>query len=133
MDIGISIIAFVLLVGLGLVVRDVRRRGALNRLSKREAFDDNQIYEHFYAQSDFGQPEVMELWHEVADVLRVPAEKMRPEDKLGKDVGVYWLTSEELDELGEIAQRRAKQKGLSFEPESIQTVDDYVRLLLTHT
>jgi len=57
----------------------------------------------------------------------VPAERLRPNDRFGKDVGVYWITSDELDELAAKGRKRAKELGLTVDLEKLSTVDEYVR------
>jgi hypothetical protein len=119
----------VLLVSLGLIVRATKKRNIDTALAAREALTDEEIYRRFYASLGLNKTEVIELWHEIAEILRVPAERMRPSDKFGKDIGTYWITSEELDILSTAAQQRAKLRGLTIDLASIKTVDDYVKRL----
>jgi hypothetical protein len=119
----------VLLISLGLIVRATKKRNIDTALATREALTDEEIYRRFYASLGLNKTEVIELWHEIAEILRVPAERMRPSDKFGKDIGAYWITSEELDILSTAAQQRAKLRGLTIDLASIKTVDDYVKRL----
>jgi hypothetical protein len=119
----------VLLISLGLIVRATKKRNIDTALAAREALTDEEIYRRFYASLGLNKTEVIELWHEIAEILRVPAERMRPSDKFGKDIGAYWITSEELDILSTAAQLRAKLRGLTIDLASIKTVDDYVKRL----
>jgi hypothetical protein len=119
----------VLLVSLGLIVRATKKRNIDTALAAREALTDEEIYRRFYASIGLNKTEVIELWHEIAEILRVPAERMRPSDKFGKDIGTYWITSEELDILSTAAQQRAKLRGLTIDLASIKTADDYVKRL----
>jgi hypothetical protein len=119
----------VLLISLGLIVRATKKRNIDTALAAREALTDEEIYRRFYASLGLNKTEVIELWHEIAEILRVPAERMRPSDKFGKDIGTYWITSEELDILSTAAQQRAKLRGLTIDLASIKTVDDYVKRL----
>lgn len=98
-------------------------------LQQREALDDNLIYSRFYLASGIEKASVQELWHEVANTLKIPAELLRPTDRFGKEIGVSLITSEELDYLGELALKRAKADGRSIDLKSIRSVDDYVRAL----
>ena len=129
MNIWIAVIAAFALAGLGFAVRSVKTRRSLSVLQEREALSDDEIYQRFYASSGLDKAIVIEIWHEVAHVLRVPAERLRPTDRFGKDVGAHWITSEELDALGVLAQQRAKRQGLPIDLASIETVDDYVNKL----
>lgn len=107
----------------------IKRKLSLSALDTREALSDDEIYRHFYAGSGLSKAAVIDVWHEVARTLHVPAERLQPTDRFGKDVGVYWITSEELDTLGVVAQERAKRQGVTVDLASIETVDDYVKRL----
>ncbi|WP_374088070.1 hypothetical protein [Methylomicrobium lacus] len=129
MELWIFLTIVVLLISLGLIVRATKKRNIDTALAAREALTDEEIYRRFYASLGLNKTEVIELWHEIAEILRVPAERMRPSDKFGKDIGTYWITSEELDILSTAAQQRAKLRGLTIDLASIKTVDDYVKRL----
>lgn len=129
MNIWIAVTAALLLVGLGFAIRGVKKRKAVALLEEREDLTNDEIYQRFYVSSGFEKTEVIELWHEVARVLCAPPGRLRPTDKFGKEIGVYWITSEELDALGAMAQQRAKLRGISVDLASIRTVDDYVKRL----
>lgn len=129
MNTWLAATAALLLGGLGFSVRGLMKRKADSLLEGREALTDDEIYQRFYASSSLGKETVIGLWHEVAHVLRVPAGRLRPTDKFGKEVGAYWITSEELEVLGATAQQRANRQGVAVDLASIQTVDDYVRQL----
>jgi hypothetical protein len=117
----------VMIASLGVAVPRRRRQLALKALLAREALDDDAVYSRFYAGAGLSKSEVLKSWHDIADTLRVPAERLRPDDRFGTDVGVYWITSDELDELAEKGRKRAKELGLTVDPEKLSTVDEYVR------
>lgn len=129
MSAWIAATAALLLVGVGFAVRGLKKRKAAALLEGRESLTDDEIYQRFYASSGFEKAAVIELWHEVARVLRAPAGQLRPTDKFGKEVGTYWITSEELDVLGATAQQRANRQEIAIDLASIQTVGDYVKQL----
>jgi len=133
MSMWIAAIAAVALAAVGVAVRSGKVRQSLSVLDTREALSDDEIYQRFYAASGLSKAAVIDVWHEVARVLRVPAERLQPTDRFGKDVGVHWITSEELDALGAVAQERAKRQGLAIDLASIETVDDYVKRLASRT
>lgn len=108
-------------------LRRNRHERGLNALVDRESLSDVQIYKQFYAVGDFDEPEVRVLWNEVANTLRVPADKLRPRDRFGTDIGVGFITSEELDALGDSAAQRAREQGMQIDIASIATVDDYIK------
>jgi hypothetical protein len=122
-------IGAVALAAIGFAVRSRKVKQSLSVLDTREALSDDEIYRRFYAASGLSKAAVIDVWHEVARVLRVPAERLQPTDRFGKDVGVHWITSEELDALGVVAQERARRQGLTVNLALIETVDDYVKCL----
>ena len=117
----------IVIASLGIAVPWRRRQSALKVLLAREALDDDAVYSRFYANAGLPKAEVLRTWHDIADTLRVPAERLRPDDRFGKDVGVYWITSDELDELAAKGRKRAKELGLTVDLEKLSTVDEYVR------
>lgn len=129
MSIWMAVLGAMALTVVGLVVRLRKKRQSLSVLVEREALSEDEIYQHFYATSGLSKAAVSDVWHEVAHVLQVPGEHLRPSDILGKDIGSHWITSEELDALGVVAQKRAKRQGIAIDLESIKTIDDYVRHL----
>ncbi|WP_143708277.1 hypothetical protein [Ralstonia pickettii] len=122
------IAAFAIAVGGGAaLLRRKRRQGSLHALSERESLSDAEIYKQFYAGGNFDEAAVRAVWNEIAETLRVPADKLRPTDKFGADIGASFITSEELDTLGELAAQRAARHGKEVDISAIATVDDYVK------
>jgi len=109
------------------LLRRKRRQASLDALSGRESLSDIEIYRQFYAAGNFDEAGVRSAWNEIAETLRVPADKLRPTDKFGTDIGVRFITSDELDTLGELAARRASRHGKKVDVSAIATVDDYVK------
>jgi hypothetical protein len=108
------------------ITRLAKMKKSLSSLRKREILSDDEIYERFYALSGLNKTTVIEIWHEIADALDVPAGYIRPYDIFGENIGVYWITSEELDALSNLAERRMKRQKLSVDLVLIKTVDNYV-------
>ncbi|AXW22529.1 hypothetical protein [Ralstonia solanacearum] len=128
----ILIAAFAIAIGGGAaLLRKNRRQHSLGALSDRESLSDVEIYKQFYAGGNFDEAAVRSAWNEVADTLRVPADKLRPTDKFGTDIGVWSFTSEELDTLGELAAQRAARQGKEIDIAALATVDDYVKAFAT--
>nr|DAP29575.1 MAG TPA: hypothetical protein [Inoviridae sp.] len=105
------------------------RKAKSMKLQERHIMDDNALYLRYYADSGIPQARVQELWHEVANALRVSPGLLRPEEQLGKDIGTWSITSEDLDYLSQLAIKRAKVDGKSIDLQAIKCVDDYVRAL----
>jgi hypothetical protein len=127
MEVELVAVVVVLLGGAGLIVPWLRRRRAMAALNARESLSDDEVHRRYYASAGLQKDVVLELWHEVAVTLRVPPDKLRPEDRFGKEVGVYWITSEALDELASKGRKRGKASGLDVDLEKIGTVDGYIK------
>jgi hypothetical protein len=122
------IAAFAIAVGGGAeLLHRKHRQASLHALSERESLSDIEIYKQFYAGGNFDEVAVRSAWIEIAETLRVPADKLRPTDKFGTDIGVWFITSDELDTLGELAAQRAARLGKEVDVSAIATVDDYVK------
>lgn len=121
----IVVVGVIVLAAFGLAMPWRRRQLALKKLLAREPLDDEAVYSRFYAGLPKG--EVLRTWHDVADTLRVPADRIRPEDRFGKEIGVYWITSDDLDALASKGRKRAQELGLTVDLEKLSTVDEYVR------
>lgn len=119
----------ILLAGGGVAtISYVFRRRAARVLHGREALQDKDIYSRFYADSGLPASTVAELWHEVADALRLPYDKLRPADRFGQELGGgYLLTSEELDVLAAMARDRASKRQTTVDLSTLKTLDDYIR------
>ena len=127
MNIYVISLVTLVFVGIGLAFRFKKENKPLRMLNERNSLSNEEIYDKFYSSSGLDKGLVIELWHEIAKALRVPAQKLIPTDAFGKDVGAYWITSESLDHLSELARKRSEMLGLSTDLSSIKTVDDYVK------
>jgi len=123
----ILVIGAIVIAAIGFAIPWNRRQVALKNLLARDALDDEAVYSRFYASTGLPKAAVLEVWHDIADTLRVPADRLRPSDRFGKDIGVYWITSDDLDALAAKGRKRAKERGLSVDLEKLATVDEYVR------
>ena len=123
----IVVVGAILIAVVGLAIPWNRRQVALTKLLARDALDDDAVYSRFYATAGLAKAEVLEVWHEVAETLRVPAGQLRPDDRFGKDVGTYWITSDDLDVLATKGRHRAQRLGLTIDFGQLGTVDQYVR------
>jgi hypothetical protein len=119
--------AAAVIVAMGLSIPWFRRRAEQRKLLAREALDNEAIYSRFYASAGLPRDQVFELWGEVAETLGVPPDRLRPEDRFGKDVGTYWIMSDALDELAKKGRQRAQQLGVTIDLKTLATVDQYVR------
>lgn len=119
--------AAAVIAAMGLGIPWVKRRAEHRKLLAREALDNETIYSRFYASAGLPRGQVIELWDEVAETLGVPSDRLRPEDRFGRDVGTYWITSDALDDLAKKGRQRVQQLGLTVDLKALATVDQYVR------
>jgi hypothetical protein len=105
------------------------RKKELRRLSERDSLQLEELYARYYADSGLSRKSFLEVWNKIADTLAVPAEKLRPADRFGEDIGVYVGVSDKLDTLSELAHERAERRRIQVRLETLATVDDYVRTL----
>lgn len=96
-------------------------------VDSRESLSFDEIFQNFYSSGEFDKTKVMELWGEIAQTLGVSEEKMRPTDRFGKEIGVYLITSEELDALAILAKKKATKNNLIVNFRELTTVDEYIR------
>ena len=75
----------------------------------------------YYA--NLGLVSVTEIWCEIAATLKLLPRKLRPGDRFGDDVGTYMLTSDELDTLTELGEKRAKWLGIDVQFEKNAIVE----------
>lgn len=96
----------------------------------RDSLSPDQFYETFYASSDLDRELVVELLIHLAQELRIPVEKVRPEDRFAVELAPRkgddwdWGYGLLLYELKSMA--RSKKKVISHK---IGTVDDYLRAM----
>jgi hypothetical protein len=84
------------------------------------------MYDLYFREYGFNRNDVLSLLNEIAHTLGIPVGALRPNDRLGKDVGGGCVTTPELDTLSELALERATASGKSTNIENINTVSDYI-------
>lgn len=127
MNYWVVVAAAITIAVMGYIIRSMRQRNAVKHLEERTDLTDEEIFQRFYAPINLDFSSVIELWKEIATNLKVPAGRMRPDDKFGTAIGAHWITSEELDVLSEIARKRAEHQGKKTDLATIKTVDEYIR------
>jgi hypothetical protein len=102
-------------------------RRKTNTFRARSELTDEQIYHSYFSDTGLQPSVVLKLWREAAHTFNVPPGKLRPSDRFGKELGGFWITSEELDALADIATRHAQKFSATVDLQSIITLGDYVR------
>ena len=118
------------------VVLEYRRAGGRldkkrARIADRASIPINQIYQRFYAGTGLIESDMMALWLEVGRTLELDPEKMRPSDRFDREYASVpgYPVPDELDELEDIFHCHCEQRKIEYNPESIETLDDYIRIL----
>lgn len=116
----------------GLVVlfllKSLRTKEITSRFGNRRKLTSAEIWDAYYSTSDLKKTAVAEIWGEVAETLNVPAEIMRPKDKLTDyRVSSDGILTPDLDLLSKKAVARISRLDMNVKIETIITVDDYVR------
>ncbi len=101
-----------------------------DKLREREALSPTDFYDQYYTRSGLDKETVVELLEHVADELRLPSGKLRPEDRFseelspGEDHGWdsgYGVLIFELQSL-------AKKRGVAVD-RRVDSLDDYIRIM----
>jgi hypothetical protein len=109
---------------------DVLEKRRVKRMfAEREALNNDSMYSLFFANSGLSAPFVAELLREIAELLEISPGKLRPSDRFGHEIGmrIFVRSSDVLDALASIANRRAKKYNNSINLEDIKTIDEYVK------
>jgi hypothetical protein len=127
MDSILTFVAVLGLAGIGLIVATLKRERDRKVFSSRESIRPTDVYTQYYRELGSSETEFLDVWNEIATTLKVPADKLRPTDRFGEQIGAYLITSEELDVLAQLATRRAQNRRSRIEIDKLKSVDDYVR------
>jgi hypothetical protein len=103
----------------------------LKRLRNREDIPMDAIYSQFFSGANLQKDMVLELWNEVATLLRVPPGKLRPSDRFDKELapgGVWLRLDDDAVEVNLAARSRLKKVGAKTDFSAIQTLRDYIEL-----
>jgi hypothetical protein len=98
-------------------------------LSSREELSNDQIYERYYGHSNLAKESVLRSWHEIAETLKLPAGKLRPDDRFGEQLIGRYPTDNELDALSDIVASHFRAASLEPNIDLIKTVDDYIKAI----
>jgi hypothetical protein len=103
----------------------------LKRLRNREDIPMDAIYNQFFSGANLPKDMVLELWNEVATLLRVPPGKLRPSDRFDKELapgGVWLRLDDDAVQVNLSAQFRLKSVGAKTSFSAMQTLRDYIEL-----
>lgn len=129
-DMSFLAISIAIALTLWLVIKLLTRLEHKRLLIERGKMTIDEIYDAWYESSGISRADFAEIWTELASTLEMDPRILRPNDRFGVDIARPKITTDELDTLAEIAERRLKAMGSApASLESVGTIDDYVRLV----
>jgi len=102
------------------------------RFEKRETKTLKEIFENYYANLNFDESEFIKTWNEIASILKLDPQKLRPEDRFKDELSPVkgYFVEDELSDLEEYLRIKCQKKDISFKGEKIKTLDELIRILL---
>lgn len=129
----VAIVMILILGGAAAIVSILHvRRARLKRISHREPLSPEQIFSRFYEEKGLRKEAVISIWREIANILALPAEKLRPTDKFNdelKPLAEWHFYDDHLEHLLVWASKYARKRGAEIDLREFKTVDDLVRRL----
>jgi hypothetical protein len=121
------------IVGLGLFIDSARLHAKRARIANRQKMTIDELYDTYYSATQISKDKVVYYWGVIASLLRLDPQKLRPTDRFAVELAP--VNGKELsDEIEDVAQflvDESKEKGFSFSPEKVKTMDDAIKLLTT--
>ena len=112
-------------------VRKERRK----RFAHRQELSLEEIYRRYFAAESLPKERVIETWQRLAQHLEIPPGKLRPSDTFAEDLAPPkgWEFDDELYVILDELEKDLKKGNFQIDPNSIQTVGDYVRFYAKRT
>jgi hypothetical protein len=108
--------------------------GRARRFSSRNDVDVETLHAASYGNSNVSKAQLEEGLKEIASTLGVPMLKLRPSDRFKVELAAEagWEADDGLNVLTTLAERRlARKDGSPIPVEKIETVDDYIRIVMS--
>jgi hypothetical protein len=109
--------------------RRTRRRA---RIVERSPLPVEQVYSMYYRDSGLQEADLMQHWLEVAEILDLDPQKMRPTDRFDVEyaaVATFSFPGDELEDLHDRMLDICAQRGIPAPSNLPGTLDQYVKLL----
>jgi len=104
------------------------RKYRRKRMEHRPNLSDEDIFQQFYAGSEFPKKQVLDFWHQISDVFHVDAGKLRPDDNLNDLCKKRFSIFSDLDALEHFINSKIR-KGNRLS-EKFETIDNIIQYLL---
>ncbi len=128
----IVLLSVALMAALAGADRWVKRRSAA-QLRSRPAIPFAEIHEVHYVATGVDAAVAQAHWSAIAQALECDETRMRPQDRLGEQVGRQFNTVDQFAVLEDYVAHCAREYGLPGATERLLTVDDCMRYLIRLT
>lgn len=129
-----ALFGFLLVTGLtaALVSMFYVKRTRLKRFSDREVLSREDIYARYFRDSGLEKVTIVSVWEDVAKVLALPPEKLRPTDRFDQELrplSEWYHYDDNVEHLFAWALKSAKIRGVTVNFDEVQTLGDFVTLM----
>ena len=131
----IGIVILLLVIYYSLTWRSKMIRANEARFKDRKDLSPKEFYSLFYADSSLPEEKIKEVVQGVASELNMPVGKLRPgdrfDDKLGSAKGWEYEHGEGMVSINLSLPNFSKRAKEQIDPTKIETLDDYIRCMVT--
>jgi hypothetical protein len=133
----VRLLAFGIIVVLAITVLFFSQRAMYREkeraFASRHDIGPDEFYDSFYRESGLPRQGVVELLREVSTETGIPASKLRPQDRFGRELAPVrgWEFDDGIGILEWNVQRRAKRICRPIDLKQVRTLDDYIRVMLS--
>jgi hypothetical protein len=101
------------------------------RFQTRQSISLKEIFEIYYAKDSLNESEFISLWIDIASILELDPEKIRPEDRFDTELAPVkgYMVEDELADLEEYFKIQCQRRGIEICHQKISTIDDFIRIL----
>ena len=101
------------------------------RFDHRESISLKKIFANYYANANLDESDFRRIWNEVASILELEPQKLRPEDRFENELSPVkgYFVEDELLDLQEYLRVGCKNRGSILGKRIIETLDEFIKLL----
>lgn len=126
---SVSIVVFIAIL-FYMLEKAHRKRKVRAIFGSREDMPLKEWYEKFCRDDGFDEHLVYEVCKLIGEKYRVPPGKLRPTDRFGEEFfKSIWPIDDALSEISDYLALKAKETGLSWKPDKVDTLYDYFDML----
>lgn len=101
------------------------------RFQTRQSTSIKEIFETYYAKDSLNESEFISIWIDIASILELDPEKIRPEDRFDTELAPVkgYMVEDELADLEEYFKIQCKRRGIEMGHQKFSTIDDFIRII----